>query len=222
VVDFESLEFNLEQETIQVMADLTGQVSVNTISTHPQDHQRLLFGIPQGAQFTDLRKESALLTMELDFPGYSVGGVANGGEPEEMMYSQVLAQTEILETHKPRHLLGVGTPKDIIEMVKRGIDLFDCVYPTRNARHGSIILWKDKNRLDYETVQIKNTTFEKDFSPINKDSKLVELREYTKAYLRHLFKVNDPLALRLASLQNLEFYYDLMAELREKIRLGEL
>jgi queuine tRNA-ribosyltransferase len=222
VVDFESLEYNLQLETAQIMQDLSNnQVSVAN-TNQPQGYERVLFGIPQGAQFADLRKESALLTMELDFPGYSIGGVANGGEPEEMMYRQVLAQTELLEAHKPRHLLGVGTPKDIIEMVKRGIDLFDCVYPTRNARHGSLIFWQDKDRLDYETVQIKNTTFEKDFSPINKDSKLIELREYSKSYLRHLFKVGDPLALRLATLQNLEFYYQLMNTLREQIKSGHI
>ncbi len=222
VTDFESLEYNLEAETAQIMQELANNQTESFQNPNQDQHERLLFGIPQGAQFTDLRRESALLTMELDFPGYSVGGVANGGEPEEMMYSQVLAQTELLENHKPRHLLGVGTPKDIIEMVKRGIDLFDCVYPTRNARHGSILFWKDANRLEYETVQIKSAAFAKDFQPINKDSKLVELREYSRAYLRHLFKVNDPLALRLATLQNLEFYYELMSELRSKIASGTL
>jgi queuine tRNA-ribosyltransferase len=189
---------------------------------YSQNYKRHLFGIPQGAQFPDLRKQAAERIMELDFPGYSIGGVANGGEPEEMMYAQVLAQTEILEDHKPRHLLGVGTPKDIIEMVKRGIDMFDCVYPTRNARHGSIIVWTDKSTLGYETLKIQGTRFEHDFSPINANSKLPELRNYTKAYLRHLFKAGELLGFRLATLQNLEFYYDLMEELRNRIDRGEL
>jgi queuine tRNA-ribosyltransferase len=178
-------------------------------------HGNLLFGIPQGAQFEDLRKESALRTMELDFPGYSIGGVANGGEPEEMMYSQVFAQTEILEEEKPKHLLGVGTPKDIVQMVARGIDMFDCVYPTRNARHGSLIFKLDE--YTYESVQIGGSKFQLDFSPINSNSIFEELRIYSKAYLCHLFRANEMLALRLATLNNLEFYFNLMSEVRERI-----
>jgi queuine tRNA-ribosyltransferase len=186
------------------------------------DYPRYLFGIPQGAQFQKLRQESAKMTMELDFPGYSIGGVANGGEPEEIMYNQVLSQTEILEEHKPRHLLGVGTPKDIIEMVKRGIDMFDCVYPTRNARHGSIFVWTDYDKMEYEVLKIQSTRFITDFSVINSSSKLEELQTYSKAYLNHLFKTKELLAYRLATLNNLEFYYDLMIKLRQKIETGEI
>jgi queuine tRNA-ribosyltransferase len=178
-------------------------------------HTNCLFGIPQGAQFNDLRKESALLTMELDFPGYSIGGVANGGEPEEMMYEQVLTQTEILETHKPRHLLGVGTPKDIVQMVARGIDMFDCVYPTRNARHGTLFYSADSD--SYYSIHIENATFKQDFSPINQDSIFDELRQYSKAYLCHLFRAKELLAYRLATLHNLEFYLNLMTNIRTRI-----
>ena len=178
-------------------------------------HKNLLFGIPQGAQFIELRKESAERTMELNFPGYSVGGVANGGEPEEMMYAQVLAQTEILEEDKPKHLLGVGTPKDIVQMVARGIDMFDCVYPTRNARHGSLMFRLDE--YSYENIQISGTKYQQDFSPISANSIFEELREYSKAYLCHLFRANEILALRLATLNNLEFYLNLMAEIRKRI-----
>jgi queuine tRNA-ribosyltransferase len=186
-----------------------------------EPHGNVLFGIPQGAQYIELRRESARLTMELDFPGYSIGGVANGGEPEEIMYEQVRSQTEILEEHKPRHLLGVGTPKDIINMVKCGIDMFDCVYPTRNARHGSLFFWTDKQNLQYETVKMDSKRFENDFTPIYKESRLEELQIYSKAYLRHLFRAKELLAMRLATLNNLEFYYDLMEILREKINNNE-
>jgi queuine tRNA-ribosyltransferase len=175
----------------------------------------VLFGIPQGAQFVDLRKESARLTMELNFPGYSIGGVANGGEPEEVMYTQVLTQTEILEEYKPRHLLGVGTPKDLVQMVARGIDMFDCVQPTRIARHGSIYI--KISDTEYTQLRIAASKFAKDFTPINTNSKFLELRTYTKAYLRHLFNAKELLAYRLASLQNLEFYLDLMEQIRTKI-----
>jgi queuine tRNA-ribosyltransferase len=186
------------------------------------DSGNFLFGIPQGAQFTDLRRESALRTMELGFDGYAIGGVANGGEPEEMMYQQVLIQTEVLEDEKPKHLLGVGTPKDIVEMVKAGIDTFDCVYPTRNARHGSLLVWKDIDKFEYETLKIFNKEFEMDFSPINIFSKLPELQTYTKASLRHFFKVKEVLGHRLATLNNLEFYFELMVKIRKKIEAGEL
>lgn len=188
---------------------------LQTIKQENGGVKNYLFGIPQGAQFLELRRESAKLSMELDFPGYSIGGVANGGEPEEIMYAQVLAQTEILEEEKPRHLLGVGTPKDIVQMVARGIDMFDCVYPTRNARHGSLIFGVDD--CSYKSVQISATRFQQDFSPINPNSKFPELRLYTKAYLCHLFRAKELLAYRLATLQNLEFYLDLMGQIRNRI-----
>jgi queuine tRNA-ribosyltransferase len=178
-------------------------------------HENVLFGIPQGAQFENLRRESARLTMELDLPGYSIGGVANGGEPEEVMYAQVLSQTEILEDYKPRHLLGVGTPKDIVQMVARGIDMFDCVFPTRNARHGSLLFKVDDHC--YSQTNITAARFQKDFSPINPNSEFSDLRTYSKAYLCHLFRARELLAYRLATLQNLEFYLDLMHEIRSKI-----
>lgn len=178
-------------------------------------HKNNLFAIPQGAQFIELRKESARVLTEMNFVGYSIGGVANGGEPEEIMYNQVLAQTEILEETKPRHLLGVGTPKDIVQMVARGIDMFDCVYPTRNARHGTIFFEGDDN--SYYTLHINSTKHSKDFSPINENSIFSELREYSKAYLCHLFRAKELLAMRLATLQNLEFYYNLMKNIRDRI-----
>lgn len=182
------------------------------------NHDNYLFGIPQGAQFNDLRVESAKRTMELNFPGYSIGGVANGGEPEEVMYEQVLTQTEILEDPKPRHLLGVGKPKDIVQMIARGIDMFDCVLPTRNARHGTLFLALDEST--YREVKIRNKEFENDFSPINPHSKFPELRQYSKAYLRHLFRAKELLAFRLATMQNIEFYLDLTAACRERILAG--
>ena len=181
-------------------------------------NQNHLFGIPQGAQFEDLRQESANMTMELDFVGYSIGGVANGGEPEEIMYRQVLSQTEILENQKPRHLLGVGTPKDIVQMVARGIDMFDCVYPTRGARHGSLFIPIDDQ--SYATIHITNLKFTKDWSPINPNSVFPELCQYSKGYLCHLFRVKELLGMRLATLNNLEFYANLMSTIRAKINDG--
>lgn len=190
----------------------------NQIKTGQTLNQNHLFGIPQGAQFEDIRVQSAKMTMELDFAGYSIGGVANGGEPEEIMYRQVLSQTEILENGKPRHLLGVGTPKDIVQMVARGIDMFDCVYPTRNARHGSLFIPIDENT--YATIHITNLKFTQNWSPINLNSAFPELREYSKGYLCHLFRVKELLGMRLATLNNLEFYANLMSTIRAKINDG--
>jgi len=120
----------------------------------------------------------------------------------------------------------MGTPKDIIEGVKRGVDMFDCVIPTREGRHGRLFVWVGKSDVTkkkfYKTINITNAKFKKDFSAINKDSKIPELREYSKAYLYHLFKTNEVLGSRLASLNNLEFYLDLMRKIREEIKSGRL
>jgi queuine tRNA-ribosyltransferase len=215
--EFTTKDLNKREKILKNLQKM-GRIKINFQQTRPN---RFLFGIPQGAQFVDLRKESAKLTMELDFSGYCVGGVAQGGEPAEVMYNQVLTQTEILEKHKPRHLLGVGTPKDIVEMTKRGIDMFDCVYPTRNARHGSIFEWTDKNRFEYQTLKISSQKFTKNFEAINPNSKFSELKEYSKAYLCHLFRAKEILAFRLATLNNLEFYYELMQEIRDQISAGK-
>ena len=180
-----------------------------------EQYKRRLFGIPQGAQFLDYRIKSAEMIKDLGFEGYSIGGVANGGEPEEIMYAQVLAQTEVLEKEKPKHLLGVGTPIDIVNMVACGIDMFDCVYPTRNARHGSIFI--AHSNYEYSSVQISSLKYRYDQSPINPNSKFPELRTYSKGYLCHLFRSQELLAYRLATLNNLEFYLDLMANIREAI-----
>lgn len=209
---------NWKAEKIQ-KANLEIVKLIETVETKIKNGEILsqnhLFAIPQGAQFEDLRIQSAKMTMELDFAGYSIGGVANGGEPEEIMYRQVLSQTEILENEKPRHLLGVGTPKDIVQMVARGIDMFDCVYPTRNARHGSLFVQISDET--YATLHITNLKFTKDWSPINANSIFPELREYSKGYLCHLFRTKELLGMRLATLNNLEFYANLMSKIRSKI-----
>jgi queuine tRNA-ribosyltransferase len=125
----------------------------------------------------------------------------------------------------------MGMPEDIIESVKRGVDMFDCVIPTREGRHGRLFALtpnpspKGRGELKgkfYKTINITNAKFKKDFSPINKDSKLPELQEHTRAYLHHLFKINEPLGQRLASLNNLEFYLDLMREIRKEIKDGKI
>jgi queuine tRNA-ribosyltransferase len=183
----------------------------------------LLFGIVQGGTEQDLRLKSARDLVKLNFDGYAVGGLAVG-EAEQEMYSVLDYLVKELPENKPRYLMGVGRPENIIEAVKRGIDMFDCVIPTREARHGRLYLPNPriKNvfkspKKSYQQVNIKLQKYATDFSPINKDSQFDVLKNYSKAYLRHLFATQEPLALRLATLNNLEFYLGLMEKIRKEI-----
>ncbi|MFA5021601.1 MAG: tRNA guanosine(34) transglycosylase Tgt [Patescibacteria group bacterium] len=207
-------------------------------SLKPKTKNPKLFGIIQGGVYKDLRHQSAKDLVALNFDGYAIGGVAVG-EPREKM-KQILDWTiPYLPKNKPRYLMGLGKPEEIVLAVKKGIDMFDCVIPTREARHGRLYLWchsesrrkvGTKNLRDssvapllqndkfYHTINITNAKFAKDFSPINNTN----LKQYSKAYLHHLFKTNEPLSMRLATLNNLEFYLDLMAEIRKEIKSGKL
>lgn len=185
---------------------------------------QLCFAIIQGSTYKDLRLESARGLVDLDFDGYAIGGLAVGETHQEMY--QVLDYTvPELPTGKPRYLMGVGRPENIIEAVKKGIDMFDCVIPTREARHGRLYIF-EKNDISrknfYQTMNILNRKYANDFSPINKQSSFAELRNYSRSYLHHLFRVHEPLSIRLATLQNLEFYLQLMQSIRNNIRLGKL
>jgi queuine tRNA-ribosyltransferase len=182
-----------------------------------------LFAIVQGSLFKDLRQACAKELVKNNFGGFAIGGLAVGESPKEM-YKVLDYSVPLLPEDKPRYLMGVGYPEQIVEAVKRGIDMFDCVIPTREARHGRLYLWKNNNLAGkfYQTINITNRKFAKDFSAINQTSKLEELRSYSKSYLRHLFSVNEPLALRLATLNNLEFYLQLMASIRQAIKAKRL
>ncbi|MDP2587123.1 MAG: tRNA guanosine(34) transglycosylase Tgt [Candidatus Komeilibacteria bacterium] len=200
----------------------------------------LLFGIIQGALYKDLRLKSITELKKLNFDGYALGGLAVGETTEEM-YGVLDYVAPELPADKPRYLMGVGYPEQIVEAVKRGIDMFDCVIPTREARHGRLYAWSNSSRLlrssdvaarkseslamtvgFYKTYNIKSQKFAQDFSAINADSKIPELRTYTKAYLRHLFSVEEPLALQLSTLNNVEFYLQLMARVRQAIKNNQL
>jgi len=157
--------------------------------------------------------------------GFNIGGLSVGETPSEM-YKVLDYLVGEMPADKPRYLMGVGYPDNILEGVKRGVDMFDCVIPSREGRHGRLFTWrgvKNINKKDfYKTYSINNAKFVKDFSPINKYSKLPELRNLSKAYLNYLFKIKEPLGARLASLNNLEFYLDMMREMRKEIRNGKL
>ncbi len=187
----------------------------------PKYKNQLLFAIVQGSVYKDLRLASIEALLQFDFSGYAIGGLAVG-ESNEAMYKVLDYTTPNLPENKPRYLMGVGLPDNIVEAVKRGVDMFDCVIPTREARHGRLYYWRRTNLRGkfYQTINIGRAKFKYDKEPINKDSIFQELVTYSRAYLHHLFRTSEPLALRLATLHNLEFYLRLMARIRKQIREG--
>lgn len=176
--------------------------------------KQLFFGIVQGGVFKDLRLKSLAEIAPLGFDGLAIGGLAVG-ETNEEMYQVLDYLPPAMPENKPRYLMGVGTPENIVEAVKRGVDMFDCVIPTREARHGRLYLRRRTgfSKGFYETINISNAKFKNDFSSINKTN----LKKYSRAYLHHLFKTNESLGMRLATLNNVGFYLDLMKDLREAI-----
>ncbi len=176
--------------------------------------QGKLFGIVQGGMFKDLRKRSAEEIRDLDFPGYGIGGLSVG-EPKEMMLEMLDVSTSGLEYEKPKHLMGVGFPEDIETAVKHGIDLFDCVIPTRLARHGAFLTKGGKSI-------IKNAKFEKDMSPLEKGCDCYACGNFSRAYIRHLFIAKEILALTLMTIHNLRFMIRLMERIRADINRGKL
>jgi len=171
-----------------------------------------LFGIVQGSVFEDLRTECAARLAEMDFPGYAIGGVSVG-ETREQMVEVVAWTAPRLPEDKPRHLMGVGPPGDILEAVARGVDLFDCVMPTRNARNGSLFTSQGK-------LNIRNERFRRDFTPVDPACTCPVCRTYTRAYLSHLYRSGEILALRLNTLHNLYFMLEFAAAVRGAIRAG--
>lgn len=173
--------------------------------------RQALFGIVQGGAYEDLRKWSATETSKLDFDGYSIGGVANDGESKEDMYKAIEYSTPYLPKEKVRYLMGVGEPIDIIEGVIRGIDIFDCVLPTRIARHGNAFT-------KYGKINLKNAQWKEDFTPIDETCDCYACKHYTKAYIRHLITVDESFGARLLSIHNIRFLIHLTEDLREAIQ----
>jgi len=203
----------------------------------------LLFAIIQGSIFEDLRKESARQLIELNFDGYAIGGVAVG-EPREKMSEILNWVAPLLPENKPRYLMGLGKPEELVAAVNAGMDMFDCVIPTREGRHGRLFRWKRNSKSKirnskqilnlklkkqsdifqddslqgdfYETINIVNEKYREDFTPIDQNCDCYACKNYTKAYLNHLLRTNEPLFLRLASIHNLHFYHKLMEILRQE------
>ncbi len=178
------------------------------------------WGIVQGASFKDLREQSAKDMVSLGFPGFAIGGVAVGEPHEEMMKAIEYCEPH-LPKNTPKHLLGVGTPFDIIQAISRGCDTFDCVIPTREARHGR--LYVSAKSIDaskeygYNTLDIRLEKYKEDFTPLDSSCNCYACVNHTKAYIRHLFKTGEPLAERLATMHNLRFYINTLSEIKKAI-----
>ena len=175
-------------------------------------HDQALFGIVQGSTYPDLRQACARSLVDMNFPGYALGGLSVG-EPKTAMFEMIEATIPQLPEDKPRYLMGVGFPQDLIAAVARGVDMFDCVLPTRNARNGSVFTKAGP-------LVVKNAAYAHDFRPLDPDCDCYTCRNFSRAYLRHLFQAGEILAPRLATLHSLAFYMWLMREIRRTIREG--
>ena len=176
------------------------------------DKSKALFGIAQGGLFKDLRIESIEKLIEINFNGYAMGGLAVG-EKQSDMFKILNESTDYLPKDKPRYLMGVGTPSDILGAVKEGIDMFDCVMPTRSGRSGLAFTWQGK-------VNLKNSRYQNDKMPLDEDCEIKQLNKYSKSYLNHLIKSNEMMASMLISLHNIYFYQQFMGEIQKNIKNG--
>lgn len=178
------------------------------LDAHTRKDQAL-FGIVQGGMYKDLRSQSAKDLGEMDFPGYAIGGLSVG-EPKDIMYDLLDHTAPLLPENKPRYLMGVGSPDCLVEGVLRGIDMFDCVLPTRIARNGTIMTRQGK-------VVVRNAEYARDFTPLDPECDCYACKNFTRAYVRHLFKAEEILGLRLTTIHNLHFLIKLMGEMRKAI-----
>ncbi|MEO5860045.1 MAG: tRNA guanosine(34) transglycosylase Tgt [Pyrinomonadaceae bacterium] len=196
-------------DELQVSAADTGAVSADGLTG-----KQALFGIIQGAGHLDLRDESLARTVEIGFDGYAIGGLSVG-EEKPVMYGVLDHIANKMPVDAPRYLMGVGTPEDLVEAVYRGVDMFDCVMPTRNGRTGGVFTWQGK-------LNIRNAQFITDDKPLDVDCPCSVCRRYSRSYLRHLYQAGEMLAATLISHHNLAFYLDLMRRTRSEIKAGTL
>ena len=201
-----------DYELIKKSLDLSIYWAKRSKKAFGKNPHKALFGIIQGGLFNDLRKESLSELMKIGFDGYAMGGLAVG-ESQEEMFAVLDNIKELLPDKKPHYLMGVGTPSDILGAVKRGIDMFDCVLPTRSGRTGLAFTWNGR-------VNIKNNKYQKDNTPLDPNCKNLNLNKYSKNYLNHLFNTNEILASMLLTLHNINFYQELMSAIRINISEG--
>ncbi|WP_457623526.1 tRNA guanosine(34) transglycosylase Tgt [Persephonella sp.] len=195
--------------TAKDAVDKTIRWLVRSKNTERLEHQAL-FGIIQGSTYQDLRKESALKTVELDLDGYAIGGLSVG-EPTTFLYEMTEVVTDIIDEDKPRYLMGVGTPENIVECVDRGVDMFDCVMPTRNARNGTLFT-------TYGRLNIKAAKYKLSEDPIDPECDCYTCKNFSRGYLRHLFNAEEITGMTLATIHNLRFYSKLMENIRISIK----
>ncbi len=211
----ECVSYPAEEEYVEEAMNRTLRWAERSLKALEEaDSDQNLFGIVQGGTYPEMRRLSARETVKFDFPGYAIGGLSVG-EENELMYEMLEETIPVLPRDKPRYLMGVGTPADLIEGVKRGVDMFDCVLPTRLARHGS--LYTSRGR-----INITNAKYKEDFTPPDHDCDCYVCSNYTRAYLRHLTKRNELFGLRLSSYHNIYFFLELMRKLRYNIKRGSL
>ena len=210
----ECVKYPAEYEYTKKSMELTTRWAARCKEAHKNTSKQGLFGIVQGGMYKDLRKQSAEDLVAMNFPGYAVGGLSVG-EPKELMCDILEYTTEFLPKDKPRYLMGVGTPDYLIEAVLRGIDMCDCVLPTRIARNGTAMTWSGK-------VVVRNAEYERDFTTLDLDCDCYTCKNYTRAYLRHLVKTNEILGVRLLSIHNLYFLTKLMERVRMEIENDRL
>ncbi|MBP1972631.1 queuine tRNA-ribosyltransferase [Cohnella thailandensis] len=201
-------------EYVKQSTERTSRWAERCLQAHKRPHDQGLFGIVQGGMHADLRKQSALDLTSLDFPGYAMGGLSVG-EPKHLMYEMLEETVPLLPTHKPRYLMGVGSPDCLVEGSMRGIDMFDCVLPTRIARNGTAMTSQGR-------LVVKNAKYVSDFSPLDPECSCYACRNYSRAYIRHLIRADEMFGLRLTTIHNLHFLVHLMEQVREAIRQDRL
>lgn len=198
-----------DREYVKASTERTYRWLKRCMKAHQRPAEQALFGIVQGGMYQDLREESARQLVDLDLPGYAVGGLSVG-ESKELMYEVLDYTTPLLPEHKPRYLMGVGSPDALIEGSIRGIDMFDCVLPTRIARNGTAMTSQGR-------VVVRNAKYARDFTALDPECDCYTCRNYTKAYLRHLIKADETFGLRLITYHNLYFLLELMKQVRQAI-----
>ncbi|MBM6613402.1 tRNA guanosine(34) transglycosylase Tgt [Desemzia sp. RIT804] len=201
--------FDESYDYVKKSVERTSRWAERGLRAHANPDRQGLFGIIQGAGFKDLRQQSARDLVSLDFPGYSIGGLSVG-EPKSEMNRVLEFTTPLIPEDKPRYLMGVGTPDSFFDAVIRGVDMFDCVLPTRIARNGTCMTHKGR-------VVIKNAKYERDFGPLDDQCNCYTCRNYSRAYIRHLFKADETFGLRLTSYHNLYFLLEVMRKIRQAI-----
>jgi len=220
-------EFEKVREANQITFDWAKKCKEQWLK---ENNSQLLFGIIQGGIYKNLRDESLEQITSLDLPGYAIGGLAVGEDRKDM--NEILEYiTSKMPEDKSRYLMGLGRPEEIVHAVKQGVDMFDCVIPTREARHGRLYQFCTQEKkgaiklfdnVFYKTINCTNEVFKQDFESINSNTKLDLLKAHSKSYLHHLFKTKEGLGLRLATLNNLEFYLELMRMIRQGIKKGKI